>query len=109
MADVRISSSWWTGLKWTLPDGCLRLDLGWNNIGDEGAAALAGALKTNTALTTPYLWHNNIGDEGAAALAGALKTNTALTTLELWHNNIGDEGAAALAGALKTNTALTKA
>ena len=78
-----------------------------NNIGDEGAAALAGALKTNTALTTLYLGNKNIGNEGAVALAGALKTNTALTTLDLKWSNIGDEGAAALAGALKTNTALT--
>ena len=72
----------------------------------EGAAALAGALKTNTALTTLNLLENNIGHEGAA-LAGALKTNTALTTLNLLENNIGHEGAAALAGALKTNAALT--
>ena len=95
-------------LMGSLPDDCLRLNLWNNNIGHEGAAALAGALKTNTTLTTLNLLENNIGHEGAAALAGALKTNAALTTLILsWNNNIGDEGAAALAGALKTNTALT--
>ena len=49
--------------------------------------------------------NNAIGDEGAAALAEALKVNTALTWLDLKDNEIGDEGAAALAEALKVNTA----
>ena len=89
MADVRISSSWWTGLKWTLPDDCLRLDLASDKVGDEGAAALAGALKTNTALTTLKLSVNNIGHEGAAALAGALKTNTAVAVEQQYRRRGG--------------------
>jgi len=83
------------------------LILHFNNIGREGAAALATALTTNTTLTTLDLYGNNIGAEGAAALATALTTNTILTTLNLCWNGIGAEGAAALARALTTNTSLT--
>ena len=83
------------------------LDLFRNGIGDDGAKALATALKTNTWLTSLELGFNSIGADGATALAAALKTNTWLTSLELESNRIGDEGANALAAALKTNTSLT--
>ena len=78
-----------------------------NNIGDEGAKAIADALKSNTSLTTIDLRGNNIGDEGAKAIAEALKGNTSLTSINLSNNNIGDEGAKAIADALKFNTSLT--
>ena len=68
-----------------------------NDIGAEGAAALADALKENTTLTALYLNGNDIGAEGAAALVDALKENTTLTTLlYLNGNDIDDEGAAAV-------------
>merc|ERR1711935_891722 len=72
------------------------LGLGFNNIGVDGAAAIAEALKTNTAVTTLYLGGNNIGVAGAVAIAEALKTNTAVTHLQLvWllrdYNSIGAE------------------
>ena len=89
-------------------EGCTKLVLDNNNIGDSGAVAIAEALKNNTALTWLYLGYNTIGDSGAAALAKALKSNTALTRLDLDYNNIGDSGAAALAEELKSNTALTE-
>jgi Ran GTPase-activating protein (RanGAP) involved in mRNA processing and transport len=79
-----------------------------NNIGDDGAKALAGALKTNKALQILYLDDTNIGDDGAKALADALKTNKALQTLYLIANNMSDDGAVAMAEALKTNKALQK-
>ena len=52
-------------------EGCTKLDLGYNSntIGDIGAAAIAGILKSNTALTWLKLYSNNIGDIGAAAIA----------------------------------------
>jgi len=65
------------------------LDLGNNQIGAAGAAALAAL----TQLTSLNLWNNQIGDEGAAALAAL----TQLTSLKLWNNQIGAEGAAPLA------------
>jgi hypothetical protein len=79
-----------------------------NGIGDEGAIALAKALKTNTTLVYLYINKNNIGDEGAIALAEALKTNTTLVYLSMEQNNIGAKGAIAIAEALKTNTTLTR-
>ena len=83
------------------------LNLGGNGIGAEGAKALATALKTNTSLTSLNLRGNRIGDDVANALAAALKTNTSLTSLNLVNNGIGDDGANALAIALETNTSLT--
>ena len=44
-------------------------------------------------LTDLVLWDNNIGDEGAKALASALRVNGVLKTLDLRYNEIGDEGA----------------
>ncbi len=57
------------------------LYLRWNKIGDEGAKAIAEALKVNAAVTTLYLGSNNIGDEGAIAIAEALKVNAVLKNL----------------------------
>ena len=79
-----------------------------NQIGDEGAKAIADILKENTSITVLYLLGNQIGDEGAKVIADALKTNTSVTVLYLPGNQIGVEGAKVIADALKTNTTLTK-
>ena len=84
------------------------LRLGSNPIGNNGAKAIAEALKVNTVLTQLWLNDNKIGDNGAKAIAEALKVNTVLTTLYLGYNSIGVEGAKAIAEALKVNTVLTK-
>jgi Ran GTPase-activating protein (RanGAP) involved in mRNA processing and transport len=77
-----------------------------NNIGDDGAKAIAEALKVNVVLTTLGLSNNNIGPEGAKAIADALKSGTAmLSNLELGSNNIGPEGAKAI---VKSGTAILK-
>jgi hypothetical protein len=83
------------------------LDLRDNNIGDEGAHALAAALGDNATLTALHLSHNNIGAEVARALAAALGNNVKLTQLLLGSNDIGAEGARALAAALANNATLT--
>eukprot|EP00966_Prymnesium_polylepis_P229350 5307323-Prymnesium_polylepis.1 len=54
------------------------------------------------------LMYNNIGDQGATAIAEALKFNGALTVLVLDGNKIGHSGATAIAEALKVNGALTE-
>ena len=84
-----------------------------NEIGDEGAKALAKnstliglnlernkiknkgaqALAQNTTLKRLYLWSNEIGDIGAQALA----KNTTIITLFIGKNKIEDKGAKALA------------
>ncbi|WP_458694884.1 TomO hydrophobic C-terminal domain-containing protein, partial [Wolbachia endosymbiont of Laodelphax striatellus] len=80
------------------------LTLSINNIGEEGAKALANGNLTN--LTSLRLYKSNIGEEGAKALANGNLTN--LTSLTLSINNIGDEGAKALANGNLTNlTSLT--
>jgi len=61
-----------------------------NNIGDEGAKALAELLKTNTTLVKLCLPTNKIGDEGARMMCESLKINTTLTRLVADNNNIGD-------------------
>ena len=70
--------------------------LGFNQVSDEGAAAIAEALKVNGALTDLDLSRNNVGVEGADELAdflrggrylrGAWRANGALTTLNLVGN-----------------------
>jgi Ran GTPase-activating protein (RanGAP) involved in mRNA processing and transport len=76
----------------------ITLDLNSNNIGNEGATALAGMLNTNTTLEALYLDFNAIGNEGATALAGMLHTNTTLEMLALgsYGNTIGLEEKTAL-------------
>mgnify|MGYP006216105469 CR=1 FL=1 len=71
-----------------------KLDLGVNReIGDEGAKALAEALKVNATVETLWLANCGIGDDGAAALAEALRSNTSLTVLDLRPNDgIGEQG-----------------
>ena len=52
-------------------------------------SALKGVF--NRVLTTLTLYINGIGDEGAIAIAEALKVNAILTELYLWNNNLGYE------------------
>lgn len=83
------------------------LNLAGTRIGNEGARILADLLQHNTTLERLYLWNNRIEDEGAYALAEALKFNTTLTDLSLRGNRILEEGAQALAESLQFNTTLT--
>ncbi|KAK3260637.1 hypothetical protein CYMTET_30412 [Cymbomonas tetramitiformis] len=75
----------------------------------SGIKALADALALNKSLKVLSLELNDIGPEGARALAVALTPNeegvfnTSLNTLALEYNNIGPEGAKALAVALTPN------
>ena len=69
-----------------------------NSIENEGLAYLAATLSEASVLTLPS---NNIGPDGAIALASGLRNMTQLQVLVLSHNNIGPEGAAALAGGLQ--------
>ena len=64
------------------------LNLGNNNIGDEGCKAFV----KNTTILDLELDSNNIGDEGCKELA----KNMTITRLYLSRNNVGDEGKKAL-------------
>lgn len=73
-----------------------------NNLGDEGAQALAEMLKQEgCSLQELFLGANKIGPEGAAALASILTTNKTISKIYLEGNNIGPVGADAFTKALK--------
>ena len=84
------------------------LNLGCDQVSDEGASWLADALQDNTSLRVLGFWSNLISDAGASALARALKTNNFLTRLVLGSNFISDDGVCALARSLQTNNSLTE-
>lgn len=84
------------------------LDVAKNPIGDEGAVALAGALKTNKKLSYLWLTRTNLEKEGACALADMLMTNMSLLLLDLsFNDDIGPDGCRAFATALRSNHTLT--
>ena len=90
----------------TVSDGNCKLsslELGVNNVTDEGVTYLVEALKhSNCKLNTLNLSNNNITDKGAECLAEALKHNNCkLNSLYLLQNNITDKGVECFAEALK--------
>jgi hypothetical protein len=64
-------------------------------------AQIAAALKGDASLQSLDIGGNNIGPEGIAAVAEALRGNENLATLELGYNPIGEAGAKALAAVIK--------
>jgi len=77
------------------------LNLFWNNVGEAGAEALAGALRHTPRLRKLNLAWNSLGNAGAVALAEALKDTPDLAELSVAWGGIGNPGAVALAGALR--------
>ena len=63
----------------------------YNDIGDEGAAALATALENNKSLETLHISNNQITDVGALALIDALKNNETLSMIRINYNFISDD------------------
>jgi Ran GTPase-activating protein (RanGAP) involved in mRNA processing and transport len=80
--------------------------LAYNILGQEGAASIASALKTNSSLQVLYLDNTGLDDTSVAAIGTALQTSYGLRRLDLGSNNIGDEGAIALARGLEKNSSL---
>eukprot|EP00937_MAST-01D_sp_MAST-1D-sp2_P000950 g950.t1 len=77
-----------------------------NDVGDEGAALFADALKDNSSIVKVHFGRNRIGDDGARALAEALTQNASVRELVLYENRIGDDGVGALAEMLRANKTL---
>ncbi len=82
------------------------LELASNNIDDEQACLLAGALQTNAGLQRLGLALNVIGCQGARALGAALPSNYNLLELDLSGNVIDAEGCCSLAQGLARNSTL---
>ena len=84
-----------------------KISLDSNQINAEGAIFLADAIKSNTSLIELALTNNNIGSNGAKALAESLKINSTLKDISLHSNNIGTEGSIFIADAIKSNQSLS--
>ncbi len=83
------------------------LDLGWNNLRDTDALAVADALADARALETLNLAWNNFGDfEATQAIARAIGQNCSLTELDLSWNRVREPGCLCVANALIANTKL---
>lgn len=86
-----------------------RLDLRDNMFGVEAGVALSKALYAFADLTEVYLSYLNLEDEGAEALANALKESAAsLEVLEMAGNDITAKGASSLAGCIAEKQFLAK-
>jgi Ran GTPase-activating protein (RanGAP) involved in mRNA processing and transport len=78
-----------------------------NDLGNQGAAALARGLSNPTCvLQTLDLSDNGVDDEGSQSIAAMLKRNASLQELNLSFNPIGDDGARRIAVALQKNRML---
>ena len=84
--------------------GLSKLNLKNNQIGDEGAKAIARAIEKNPQIPLQQLWlqNNQIGAEGAKAIALAIEKTPQipLQQLDLGYNKIGAEGVTAIARAI---------
>ncbi|KAL6094766.1 lrrc45 [Pungitius sinensis] len=85
-----------------------RLVLEWNALGvwEEAFSLFCEGLSSNGVLTQLDLRNNQINHHGAAALALALKRNTAVQALDLRWNNIGLLGGRILLEALQKNKSI---
>jgi len=82
-------------------------DLSNNFLKPADGILIASDLMVTAVLTSLELFGNRIGNDGAIALADALKSGkSVLTSLNLKDNNIRNEGAAAIAEALKSGMAV---
>jgi len=70
--------------------GITKVCLGWQDggIGDEGAIAIAKALRKNKTVTTMNLPNNCISLQGVAHLAEAMRVNHVVTRLDLEDNDL---------------------
>ena len=75
----------------------------WNKLGDESTAILCDALRGSkvTKVQELDLSQNDIGPEGAKAVAAMAAVVGSLTRLDVSHNNMGDGGVKLLRDALR--------
>lgn len=86
--------------------GLEHVRMGWNNLGDGGAAAIAECLMWSSSLKKLELSNNSIHYSGALILSEALRLNVGLTTLILSKNPIGLLGSHVLLHRLRAHRTL---
>ena len=84
-------------------------DLSNNNINTGGDTFISDFLKDNPTLSNFWFSGNQLDNNDAIAIAGALKCNTNLVTLDLTDNNISKDGWSALRKAEFDDTSLNSA
>lgn len=84
-----------------------KLDLSWNVIRLESAAALARSLAVNESLTFLDLSYNCIGPDGGRIIGESLFDNHTLQTLLLANNNIDAASCFVICAAIQMNYSLT--
>ena len=87
----------------------LYVDLGFNDIHEEGMYHIAQLLKNTSVICKLNLYHSPIGEDGLRSLCEALSTNTTLEHLDLgWCSlTISEENGHLLCQLLSTNTSLS--
>ena len=86
---------------------CHTVDLGFADIGDDGAEAVAEFLVGDTTCTRLDLHKNhNMGDRGARSIGRMMEHNEHIKQLYMWGNNVGDDGVMGLAAGLRMNNVL---
>ena len=81
------------------------LDLGYNDLGDEGTQIISKALEVNRSITCLKLQNNNIYAEGGQAIGKMLEYNCSITSINLASNSIGDDGCRAISQGLGVTSA----
>ena len=88
---------------------CFVCRLEFNQIGPEGAKAVADALLVNGSLTNLSIYGNSIMDEGVGGVCEAIQNNkaTKLASLNIGYNEISQVGAKSVAAMLAVTGSLT--
>jgi len=83
------------------------LNVGYNQLTEEAALSIVRVEQQRNKLTSLGLGNCKIGPIGAKEIAEWISVSRVLTELKLWGNDIGSLGALAIAEALKVNGVLT--
>ena len=84
------------------------LNLSWNLLRFDSAAAIGRALKHNSSLKSLNLRDNSFAEAGAAEIGASLIDNNTLTCLDLSNNSVTTRAAAVIAHGLSENSVLVK-